>query len=165
MRNAIRILILSLMVMGLASVASAHRYHTSVTRIEHNAEESLVEITVQTFADDIEAALSKRTGAGGVRLDSSAKTNALLLDYLRNVIQLKTGDAGLELQWIGMELKGHSVWFFLQAKAPEGLSRLTLSNRLLFELFADQVNIVNVVKPGKRASLVFKRGDTVKSMP
>jgi hypothetical protein len=165
MTAALRVLSLSLIVVSLAPVASAHRYHTSVTRIEHNVEEHLVEITVQTFADDIEAALNKRSAAGGVRLDSSAKTNALLLDYLRNVIQLKTGDAGLELQWIGMELKGHSVWFYLQAKAPDGLSKLTLSNRLLFELFADQVNIVNVVKDGKRASLVFKRGDTAKVIP
>jgi len=169
MREAFRILnlvSLSLLVVALAPGASAHRYHTSVTRLEYNAEEHLAEITVQTFADDIEAALSRRSGAAGnVRLDSSKKTNALVLDYLRTVFELKTGDAEVELQWIGMELKGYTVWIYLQAKAPEGLSKASLRNKLLFDLFADQVNIVNVLNDGKRASLVFKRGDAAKEIP
>jgi hypothetical protein len=169
MKEAIRILSLaslSLLVVALAPGASAHRYHTSVTRLEYNAEEHLAEITVQTFADDIEAALSRRNGpAGNVRLDFSKKTNALVLDYLRTVIEIKSGDAELELQWIGMELKGYSVWIYLQAKAPAGLSKTALRNQLLFDLFADQVNIVNVLNSGKRASLVFKRGDAAKEIP
>jgi len=168
MREAIRILSLvslSLLVSALTPGASAHRYHTSVTRLEYNAEEHLAEITVQAFADDIEAALSKRSGAAGnVRLDSSQKTNALVLDYLRTAFELKSGDEKLELQWIGMELKGYTVWIYLQANAPEGLSKASLRNKLLFDLFADQVNIVNVLNDGKRASLVFKRGDGAKEL-
>jgi len=163
MTTARRVLGLFVIVIAFAPVAQAHRYHTSVTRLEYNAEERLVEITVQTFADDIEAALSRHNGGGRVRLDSTAKTNALLLDYLRNVIELKNGEERLELQWIGMELKGHSAWFYLQASAPQGPAKTTVSNRLLFELFNDQVNIVNVVQNGKRESLVFKRGDAAKA--
>lgn len=161
----IRILSLFLIIVALAPVAWAHRYHTSVTRLEYNATEHLVEITVQSFADDVEAALSKANGAAGsVQLDSTAKTNALLLDYLRTVVQLRNGVEGLQLEWVGMELKGHSVWFYLQAKTSAGLSQLNLSNRLLFDLFTDQLNIVNVFSNGKKASLVFKRGDTAKAI-
>ena len=163
MTAAIRILSLSLIIVALAPGVSAHRYHTSVTRLEYNSEQRLFEITVQTFADDIEAALSKRNG-GGVRLDSRAKTNALLLEYLRNVIALKKGDRELELKWIGMELKGHSAWFYLEAEAPGGHSNVSLRNNLLFDLFTDQVNIVNVVNSGKKGSLIFKRGDTAKAI-
>ena len=164
MTVAIRILSLVLIVVALAAGVSAHRYHTSVTRLEYNTDQHLVEITVQTFADDVEATLSKRNGRS-VQLDSSAKTNALLLEYLRNVIALKKGDAELELKWIGMELKGRSVWFYLEAETPGGLSNVSLRNNLLFELFMDQVNIVNVLNSGKRNSLVFKRGDTAKTIP
>ena len=167
--TAIRILCLitlSVLVMAYVPGASAHRYHTSVTRLEYNAEDRLAEITVQTFADDIEAAVSKRNGAAGkVRLDASKKTNALVLDYLRTAFELKSGDAELELQWIGMELKGYTVWIYLQATAPEGLAKTSLRNKLLFDLFADQVNIVNVINNGKRSSLVFKRGDAAKEIP
>jgi len=163
---AIRILsliTLFLLLVALPPGAFAHRYHTSVTRLEYNAAERLAEITVQTFADDIEAAVSKRNGAAGkVRLDSSKKTNALVLAYFRTALELKNGDAELELQWIGMELKGYTVWIYLQAKAPEGLANTSLRNKILFDLFADQVNIVNVISNGKRSSVVFKRGDAAK---
>ena len=148
---------------ALPAVTSAHRYHTSVTRLEYNAEEHLVEITVQTFADDIEAAL-KRGGAGNVRLDSRT-ANKLVLEYLQKVFELRSENERLELEWIGMELKGYTVWIYLQAKAPGGLSKTALRNNLLFELFPDQVNIVNVAGGGKIASLVFKRGDPLKELP
>ena len=164
MKHAIRILSLSLLIIALAPVAFAHRYHTSVTRLEYKAEERLVEITVQTFADDVEAALSKRSGVRSVQLDPDSKSNALLLQYLRSTIVLKNGDDELELEWIGMELKGHSVWFYLQAKAPKGLSKTTLSDRLLFDLFNDQINIVNIFNNGKKSSLTFKRGDSPKAI-
>jgi len=158
------LLILSLLLAALAlpTNTAAHRYHTSVTRLEYNAEDHMVEITVQTFADDIEAAL-KRSGASNVSLDSR-KSNELVLEYLRKVFEIRTGEARLELEWIGMELKGHSVWIYLQAKASNGLSNASLRNNLLFEVFPDQVNIVNVIRDGKRASLVFKRGDAVKEL-
>ncbi len=166
MKNAFLILsfTLSLMLAALAlpPSASSHRYHTSVTRLEYNAQDHLVEITVQTFADDIEAAL-KRSGAGNVRLESK-KSNELVLDYLRKVFEIRSGESSLELEWIGMELKGYSVWVYLQAKAPNGLSKTSVRNNLLFEVFPDQVNIVNVIGDGKRASLVFKRGDAVKEL-
>jgi uncharacterized protein DUF6702 len=165
MREAFHILsLVSLSLLAFAPGASAHRYHTSVTRLEYNAAEHLAEITVQTFADDIEAALSKRS-AGNIRLDGSTKTNALVLDYLSTVFELRSGGAVVELQWIGIELKGHTVWIYLQAKAPEGLAKSSLRHQLLFDLFADQVNIVNVLNDGKRASLVFKRGDAPKEIP
>lgn len=167
MKNAFRNfscfgLSLMLVFLALPPGAAAHRYHTSVTRLEYNAEDHLVEITVQTFADDIEAAI-KRRGARHVRLDSKA-THALVLEYLRSVFEIRNGESSLELEWIGMELKGYTVWVYLQAKAPNGLSKTFLRNHLLFEVFADQVNIVNVIGDGRRASLIFKRGDPLKEI-
>ena len=166
MRSAvIRIFSLAFIVMAFAPVVLAHRYHTSVTRMEFKAEERVVELTLQTFADDIEVALSQRSGVANVRLGPEPKTNALLLQYLRSTFVLKNGEEELELEWVGMELKGHSVWFYLQAKAPAGVGQLTLSNRLLFDVFTDQFNIVNVFNRGKKGSLTFKRGDPSKAIP
>ncbi len=168
MKHPILILTLCLAIVALTPAASAHRYHTSVTRLEYNTEEKSVEITVQTFADDLEAVLSKRAGSM-VRLDGSKNVNALLFDYLRSVFQLKSGNAVSELQWVGMELKGHSARIYLQIKAPVNLSKDSfkafVSNALLFDLFADQINIVNVHNQGRIASLVFKRGDHAQEIP
>ena len=169
MKRRIHILGFYLLIIALAPAASAHRYHTSVTRLEYNAEEKSVEITVQTFVDDLEAALSKRAGAQ-VHLDGSKDANALLFDYVRSVFQLRSGNEIGQLQWIGMESKGHSAWIYLQIKTPASVSKSSskavLSNTLLFELFEDQVNIVNIHNHRRVASLVFKRGgDQVQEIP
>lgn len=163
MKHTIYILSLSLVIVALAPKAFAHRYHTSVTRLEYNVEERVAEITVRTFADDLEAILSKRTGKR-VRVDGQA-ADTLVFGYLQSVFQVKSGAQEVELQWIGMELKGNTAWIYLQAKVPEGLLKTSLRNTFLFDLFQDQVNIVNVVDKGKKTSLVFKRGDGSQEIP
>lgn len=145
-------------------VSSAHKYHTSVTRLEYNAEERSAEITIQTFTDDLRDILAKRAGRT-VRLDGSRETDRLVFDYLRSAFELKSVATNSELQWVGMEIKGETVWLYLMAKMPEGLSKASLRNALLFDLFDDQVNIVNILHGGKKSSLVFKRGDGVREIP
>lgn len=167
MRYSVHFLSLWFVIGAVAPKAIAHRYHTSVTRLEYNVEEHSAEITIQTFADDLEAALSKRTrskASENIRLDGS-KANALVFDYLRTVFQLNSGSGQIELQWVGMELKGYSVWIYVQAKLPGGLSKASVRNNLLFDLFEDQVNIVNVLQHGKKVSLVFRRGDDAQPIP
>lgn len=164
MKRAIYILSLSLVCIVSAPVALAHKYHTSVTRLEYNAEERSVEITIQTFADDLEDILSKRAGKS-VRLDASKDVDRLAFDYVRSVIELKGRNGSSELQWVGMEAKGGTVWLYVLAKMPEGLSKAFVRNSLLFDLFEDQVNIVNVWYDTLKTSLVFKRGDNLQEIP
>jgi hypothetical protein len=165
MKRAIYILSLSLFVcITFAPEALAHKYHTSVTRLEYNAEERSAEITIQTFADDLEDILSKRAGKS-VRLDASKDVERLAFDYVRSVIELKSRNGSSELQWVGMEVKGSTVWLYVLAKMPEGLAKASVRNSLLFDLFEDQVNIVNVWYGEKKTSLVFKRGDNMQEIP
>lgn len=164
MKHRLYILSLSLVIVALAPKALAHRYHTSVTRLEYNADERVVEITVQTFADDLDAVLTKRTGCP-VRVDASRASGTLLFGYLQSVFQLKSGAQEAELQWVGMELKGNTAWIYLQAKVTEGRSKISLRNDFLFDLFEDQVNIVNVIDKGKKGSLVFRRGARAQELP
>lgn len=164
MKLSIYILSLSLVCIAFAPEALAHKYHTSVTRLEYNAEERSAEITIQTFADDLEDILSKRAGKS-VRLDASKDVERLAFDYLRSVIELRSRNGSSELQWVGMEVKGGTVWLYVLAKMPEGLSKASVRNSLLFDLFEDQVNIVNVWYETKKTSLVFKRGDNMQEIP
>ncbi|MGH9901422.1 MAG: DUF6702 family protein, partial [Pyrinomonadaceae bacterium] len=139
--------------------AAAHKYHTSFTRVEYNAEEKSAEITMQTFADDLENVLSRRAGRS-IRLDKGKDVERLVFDYLRDSFELKGREGGGALRWVGMETKADAVWIYLEAPMPEGLSGATLRNGLLLDLFRDQVNIVNVLYGGKKVDLVFKRGES-----
>jgi len=83
-------------------VASAHKFHESLTQLEYNRQTRSVEISIRLFADDLEAALSKRNGKS-VRLDKTQDMESLTLDYLRHTFELKNGEGeAKQLAWVGM---------------------------------------------------------------
>ena len=145
-------------------IAFAHKFHESLTQLEYNRQTQSVEISIRLFADDLEAALSKRTGRS-VRLDKTPDVEPLTLDYLRHTFELKNGEGeSKQLAWVGMEIQVDVVWAFVEVKMPEGMANAELRNRIFFELFRDQVNRVNIRDGEKSAALVFKPGDRFKSL-
>jgi hypothetical protein len=146
----------------LASPASAHRYHTSLTEADYNREEQSLQVSLRTFADDLENILSRRAGKR-INLDRKKEAEPLLLAYLQDVFQLK-GAAGesLKLSWVGMEAKVDSVWIYFETKIPGGIKGLQLSNRFLQDLFDDQLNVVNIKEGNQKIALTFARGDSFK---
>ena len=97
------LIVLLLILTTFSNPARAHRYHTSLTRIDYNADEQIAEITLQLFSDDFEAALTRKTGKP-VNLDKTPKLDEIILSYLsdRFVIKNKAGEAN-KLRYIGFE--------------------------------------------------------------
>lgn len=148
-----------------APSAAAHKFYTSLARVEYNAEEKSVEVTLRVFADDLELALKRRTGRE-VKLDRTKDAGQLVLAYLRDTFEIKNRDGETKaLKWVGMELRAGVVWLYVEAEMPEGLSGARLRDHLLFELFAEQVNTVSVRYQGASADLVFVRGDGEHALP
>lgn len=142
--------------------ASVHKFHISFTQVEFNAEEKTAEITIRVFADDLENALSQRSGKS-VKLDHK-DAPALIALYLRDMLELKGRKGQIKkLTWIGMELKADVAFLYVEAKIPEGLVGLQMRHRVFFELFDDQVNQVFLKSARDKSSLDFKRGDGFKS--
>jgi len=142
--------------------ASAHRYHTSLAEADYNRQEQSLQVSLRTFADDLETILSRRAGKR-ISLDRKKEAEPLLLAYLQDVFQLK-GSAGesLKLSWIGMEAKVDSVWLYFETKLPDGTKGLQLSNRFLQDLFEDQLNVINIKEGNRKIALTFARGDSFK---
>jgi hypothetical protein len=137
----------------LAALA-AHPLHTTLTELSYRDADRSVEVSVRAFADDFRAA------AGRDLTDSTA------FAYLASALTL-SDRAGhtLRLTWCGLRQTGDLLWLCLRAPAPEGLSGLRVNARLLFERYADQINIVQASYEGRRASLLFSRGDSSKQLP
>ena len=148
-----------------APVSAAHKFYTSLARVEYNAAEKSVEVTLRVFADDLELALKRRSGRE-VRLDRTKDADRLVLDYLRDTFEIKNRDGEVKpLKWVGMELRAGVAWLYVEADMPEGLSGAHLRDQVLFELFKEQVNTVSVRYPGASADLVFVRGDGERAVP
>jgi hypothetical protein len=145
--------------------ASAHKFHTSFTEANYNAEERLLEITLRTFPDDLELMLRKRNGKKSVRLDRKKESEPLLIAYLQETFHLKDARGEtVKLSWVGMDAGVDSAWLYFEARMPEGFAGAQLRNHFLFDLYEDQINLVNVKQGGRKRALTFKKGDTFQTL-
>jgi hypothetical protein len=140
-------------------VASAHKFHTSFAEADYNAKEASVQITLRTFPDDLEAVLGKRSGKA-VRLDRKQESEPLLIAYLQESFQLKNAKGEIvKLSWVGMDAGVDSAWLYFEAPLPGGFAGAQLRNEFLFDLYEDQINLVNVKQDERKRALTFKNGD------
>ncbi len=175
MMNSHRFLKNTLLILSLAAcaatfllspsvAAAAHTFHTSLMRMEYNADEKSVEISIQVFAHDLEEILGRRSGQR-VRLDKTNGLDKLVLKYLQQAVNLKNRAGEIKtFQWVGMESQADTVWLYVETKMPEGLTGAQISNHIFFDLLDDQVNLVHVKYENKKSDLVFKSGDEFKAV-
>jgi hypothetical protein len=144
--------------------AQAHRYHTSLTRMDYNEKEKLVEITLQLFTHDLVPVLEKQTGKQ-IDLEKTADIDRIILEYLgRNfVLKNKKGEAQ-KLNWVGKELEVDTAYVYVEIPAQDGLEGAALQNTIFFESFNEQTNLVAARFDGKKADLLFVAGDKFKEI-
>lgn len=147
-----------------AGSASAHRYHTSLTRMDYNQREKLVEVSIQLFTHDLEQVLEKLTKKR-IDLEKTAKIDGLIFDYLKTnfVIKDKNGAAKNPV-WVGKELKADAALIYLEIPLEAEPSNFSLQNSIFFESFPEQTNLVTARFDEKKSDLLFKVGDKFKEI-
>ena len=139
------------MVIGLclAALCVTHPIHTTLTNVTFDAGTAQVTAMVRVFGADVDKALARRR-------------DTALVDYARASFVL-SDQAGrpVPITWCGSRREGDVVWLCLRAPAPHGAGGLTLTDRLLFDVFDDQVNIVMT----EHGSVLFTKGDTPRRLP
>ena len=161
--------ILAVIVMAACGFAppthlQAHKFHASFARLNYNNQEQSLEITLRLFADDLENILSRRAGRQ-VRIDKTTDAAGLTLAYLQDSFELRGRDErAKKLKWVGMEPEVDTVWVYVEAEVRGDVAELSIRNRILFDLFDDQLNVLHIRYNGKAADLVFKPGDRFKAV-
>lgn len=139
---------------GAGPAARLHPLHTTLTVVTV-ARDGRVEISLRAFVDDYTAAVRARardTSAGG------------LVDYARSGLAVMDGRRRpVPVHGCGARVEGDLVWLCLRGSIPPR-ARLLVRNTLLFERFRDQVNIVQLVRDGRRSSVLFLPGDDIKPL-
>jgi len=142
----------------------AHRYHTSFAEADYNRDEQSLQVSLRTFADDLENILSRRAGKR-ISLERRKEAEPLLLAYLQECFQIKSSSGEVsKLSWVGMEVKVDAVWLYFEAKVPGGLKGVQMRNRFLQDLFNDQRNVINFKEGEQKTALTFVRGDAFKAV-
>jgi len=136
------------------AVLEAHAIHTTLTVL--TAAPGGLTFTVRSFADDFSASVARHAGHAAPR-DSSVRADEVVR-YVRAQFELR--DAGgrmLTLESCGIRREGGLYFACFRAATVGGLGGVRVHNRMLTELHADQVNIVQVDGRGARRTLLFTR--------
>lgn len=136
------------------TVLSLHAFHISKTDMVFKPAEKSVQITMHIFIDDLESALenqgSSKLFIGTEREKQEA--NNLVFNYLQNNFSIQLNGKKVNCEWVGKETTQdkQALWIYLEIKNIREVRNISVDNRVLTEVFADQKNIVQVNIPSKK---------------
>ncbi len=148
-------------------IPHSHKIHVSVTHLELDQLKQTVDIVIRVYMDDLENALSQRARRE-VKVDpATADKNRQIIDlvmaYVRGAFEMKNrAGRPVTLSWVGIEGQMDMFWLYVKGRLPGGLEGAQMRNKIFFELFDDQVNIVNAKYQGKQFGLMFEAKDEFK---
>ena len=155
----LRFLFSAFLILLLVFRAQTHDYHTSLTEVRYNPKSKTLEVAVKVFTDDLETALSTKHKTK-IILSKTDKIESLVANYVKEKLQIRTSKGTeIGLRYIGREAENDVAWLYLEsAEVPvTDLKKLTITNRILTEIFNDQMNILTLEIPGKKSSFLFNQ--------
>jgi hypothetical protein len=121
-----------------------------------------LQITLRIFKDDLSNAISD------IYLDQ--KTDDLnLIDelyfkqvdkYINSKISILIDDKKFEMDYLGLETKNDMYVCYLEIENLPIYSNMVISNKILFEIFDDQQNIIHVKRNDKRQSFIARNNNS-----
>jgi hypothetical protein len=155
--------LLSLSLIAAAPPEGArHPIHSTLTEITFDAPKRIATVRVRAFADDFGTATS-RWGRSHPRAANAASPDSLGYDYVMHAVSLETTPGRfVAFMPCGIERTGAVIWFCLRTKLDTTLEGVRVADRILNDLFDDEINIVQVDDAGHRTSAIFTRNDVAK---
>ncbi len=140
----------------------AHPFFVSVTEINHNEKQHLLEISCKTFVDDMEKTLRKQYNEQ-VELSNpkdQKKAQQMLSEYLKKHLQLKVDGKPVTLEFVGFETEGASLWTYLQVSAVNSVHKIEITNTILYEMYDTQISIMHAQVGGVKKSTRINNPDS-----
>jgi hypothetical protein len=140
--------------MAAPGTALRHPLYISVTEINHNAKDKILEISCKMFTDDLESVLGK---IAKTRVDLSAPAGKAASDklidaYVQKHLRLKVDGRPAVLQFVGSEKENDGTWSYFQVNDVPSVKRIDAVDELLYDGFDQEINIMHVTVGGDRKS-------------
>ncbi|MDO5979917.1 DUF6702 family protein [Flavivirga spongiicola] len=144
-------------IIPLLAFTSLHKYYISVTQINFIEEKQSVQITTRIFIDDFESLLRERydesiTLAGK---DEPKITDVYIERYLKEKLKIKINDKDANLIFIGKEYDIDIMKCYLEIEGVSSIESIEIKNKVLFDLYEDQQNIVKTKINSKQKSFIL----------
>ena len=145
---------------------STHKYYVSTSLFNFTDSNSL-QITVRLFKDDFKDAFKKKY------LVNNIITDEMLIDslyhnninnYFNSYLIVLLDDVKNKLNFIGLENKNDMYVFYLEIENLPDFYNLSIDNKLLFDLYSEQQNIIHVKKNGNKKSFISRVNNSILSL-
>lgn len=132
-----------------------HPLHLSVCEITHNSVANSLEITQRIFADDLEDALRNRFGrkVDVYKPDDPETLSEMIGDYVQQNFRISLDGRPIQLNYLGYETEEDAIWVYLEVPKVKNFKKISVRNTVFFEMFDDQLNLMNINKEGSIRSL------------
>lgn len=150
------------LVLTSARPDNLHPFHVSVVEIEHNTSDKTLEISCKIFTDDFETTLTKNynTKVDLINSPNKAAMDTLVKKYILSHLSIKANGRTAAFNYIGFEHENEAVYGYMEVENISTVTKLEITNSIMFDKFDDQVNIMHVKVGGERKSTKLNYPDT-----
>ena len=138
-----------------------HKYYVS-TSLFNFTESNSVEITVRIFKDDLSSLME---GKYSNEYNSNSDLDSPLIqskirEYLETNISIYFDNIKYHPKYLGTENKKDLIVCYLELEKIPISNIIKLENKILFELFLDQKNIIHVKKNNNKQSFILTKDNS-----
>ena len=142
-----------IVLISLTSFMSFHKYYVSVTDIEYATEAKSLQVISRLFVDDMEKVLQER-------YNDSIKIEDKLVDtyiekYYSKKLLISIDNELKQFNFIGKEIEDDMVHCYFEIENISNIETISVTNKLLFDVFDSQQNITHLKINNKKKSFLF----------
>ena len=163
-KSALRIALGFLFVL-LSSSQTRHAFHTSVTRMDYNAQAQVFEVSIRVFTDDLETTLTKDNNGRKFLVVNGDANDPFIEKYVRkNFALLNAQKQKKPYSYVGKEQEIDATWIYLEIPCREPIAGFSVQQAVLFDAFDDQVNLLNLKYLAQKKSYIFKSEQKIQDL-
>jgi hypothetical protein len=141
----------------LCSFNTLHKYYVSITQIEFVKEQQSVQIISRIFIDDFESVLRKRYDENITldRGDDETQIDDYIKKYLLTKIEISINNQEVIPNFIGKKYDDGIMHCYLEIENIKSISTFQIKNKVLFDMFEDQKNVIRTNINNKNKTVVL----------
>jgi len=155
MRLSIKLVLLIAIPFLMAT--SAHKFYVSVTKIEYKENEKSLQMIARVFIDDFETLLRERYDEN-ITLDEKNESKQIDVysgKYFSEKFKVKLNNEEVTYTFLGKEYEDDIIYFYLEIDNVDKINSLEITNKIMFDLFEEQQNIIRTKIYSKNKSFIL----------
>jgi len=149
------------LIFSFSSITYAHPVHLSVTNLEYFENNNYFHLSIRLFVDDFETILNYNNNIE-INLGKPNEHNEadfFITKYINNNFLIEVNNQTIPANkyiLTNYEIKDISIWLTFKIRHRKNFDSITITNKLMFDLFLDQKNMLIFTQNNKQYAIDFE---------